>query len=434
MFLFTSESVSAGHPDKIADQIADAILDAHIVQDPNARVACEVLVTTGLVVLAGEFRSEARVDFEAVARKVIAEIGYTHSGLGFDAYSCGVISVYHKQSPDIAQGVDREGGLEQLGAGDQGMMFGYATVETPNRIPFSIDLSHRLMETLARLRQAGKFDYLRPDAKSQVTVAYEAPGQPRFIHTILLSVQHVEPEQLFQDSSDADERFRQMLREDLLNILLPEVESEYRTNGASWLADLLGEYIQEVRAGRRPLLVNPTGRFVIGGPHGDTGLTGRKTIVDTYGGWAPHGGGAFSGKDPSKVDRSAAYMLRYIARNLVGAGVAQAVTLQVAYAIGIPDPVSIHVDLREPAPGITPARVEEAIRTVFDLRPGKIIKTLRLDQPIYLPTAAYGHMGREAKRIVRKVYTGIREIPCEVELFPWEKEDRVPELRQILNL
>jgi len=380
-YLFTSESVSEGHPDKIADQISDAILDAMLAQDPNSRVAVETLVTTGLVVLSGEVYTRAHVDVQQIAREVIRDIGYTDPRLRFDADSCGVLSSIHEQSPDIRRGVDGVSTGEQ-GAGDQGMMFGYACRETPELMPLPIILAHKLVRELARIRkhEPQLMPYLRPDAKSQVTVEYEDDRRtPRRIHTVVISTQH---------SEDVSQ---ERIKEDIGEILLPRV--------------LPPELVDD----RLILHVNPTGRFVIGGPHGDTGLTGRKIIVDTYGGKGAHGGGAFSGKDPSKVDRSGAYAARHVAKNIVGAGLADEVEVQIAYAIGLADPVSI--DVNTFGTGVLPdAVLVEVVREVFDLRPASIIRNLDLLRPRYRATAAYGHFGREE--------------------FPWEALDRVEELRQ----
>ncbi len=431
-FLFTSESVSEGHPDKIADQISDAILDAYLALDPKARVACETFVTTGLVVVGGEFRSSAKPDIQPIVREVIRRIGYVHPELGFSADACGIISVYHEQSPDIAMGVDRSD--DEIGAGDQGLMFGYASTETQRYVPLTIDLSHVIMQELSNIRkhEPELMPYLRPDAKAQVTALYEKRLKPISIDTILISTQHEEPARLFPDTHEPDKAFLQRLRSDVLNILLPRVLERYKDSPEIY--KLIADFIQRAKEGNAKLLLNPTGRFVIGGPHGDTGLTGRKIIVDTYGGWAPHGGGAFSGKDPTKVDRSAAYMTRYIAKNMVAAGVANEVTVQVAYAIGIAEPASISVQLNEPAPGITPEKVEEAIKELFDLRPAAIIKTLDLTKPIYYPTAAYGHMGRTTETKSVSVVVGNETVVQEVTLFPWERLDRVQDIKDFLHL
>ncbi len=431
-FLFTSESVSEGHPDKIADQISDAILDAFLALDPNARVACETFVTTGLVVVGGEFRSSAKPDIQPIVREVIRRIGYIHPELGFSADACGIISVYHEQSADIAMGVDR--GDDEIGAGDQGLMFGYATTETHRYVPLTIDLSHVIMQELSKIRkhEPDIMPYLRPDAKAQVTVKYEERLKPVAIDTILISTQHEEPARLFPDSSNPDSAFLTRLRSDVINVLLPRVLERYKDSPDIY--NLIADFIQRAKNNNAKLLLNPTGRFVIGGPHGDTGLTGRKIIVDTYGGWAPHGGGAFSGKDPTKVDRSAAYMARYAAKNLVAAGVAKEVTVQVAYAIGIADPASISVQLNEPAEGVTPEKVENTLRELFDFRPAAIINTLQLNKPIYFPTASYGHMGRTPESKQVNVIVGNETVSTEVTLFPWEKLDRVEEIKDFLKI
>ncbi len=420
-YLFTSESVGEGHPDKVADQISDAILDAILAQDPQARVACETLVTTGLVVLAGEITTSARIDYEAIARETIREIGYNRSELRFDADSCGVIVTIHRQSPDIAQGVNRGQGLDpDLGAGDQGMMFGYACRETEEYMPMPIAYAHRLLRELAHIRKAEPhlMPYLRPDAKCQVTIEYTDAGQPLRVHTIVLSTQH---EEFAEDWRTMHRR----IEEDIRTILLPRV--------------LPPQMIDE----RTRLFVNPTGRFVLGGPHADTGLTGRKIIVDTYGGRAPHGGGAFSGKDPTKVDRSAAYMARYMAKNLVAAGIADEVLIQVAYAIGIAQPVALYVNTYGTARvPLSDSDIAQKLFELFDLRPAAIIEHLGLQAPIYRPTAAYGHLGRTPTEItfthttclVEQTSDGPREIyrseTRKALTFPWEKLDQVERLRE----
>ena len=379
-YLFTSESVSEGHPDKVADQISDAILDAYLTQDPNSRVAVETMVTTGLVLLSGEVRSKAIIDPQKIARRVIRDIGYTDPGLRFDADSCGVLSTIHEQSADIAQGVD-EGDNKDQGAGDQGMMFGYACRETPELMPMPIEFAHHLVRELAAIRKTtALMPYLRPDSKSQVTIEYEDDRRtPRRVHTVVISTQH--------DPNVSQEK----IRHDVQEILLPRVIPMELID-----ADMI-------------LHVNPTGRFVIGGPHGDTGLTGRKIIVDTYGGRGAHGGGAFSGKDPSKVDRSAAYAARHVAKNIVGAGLAESAEVQIAYAIGVAEPVSIHVDTFET--GVMPDyQLVEIIRDTFDLRPRAIIERLNLLRPYYCATAAYGHFGRSE--------------------FTWEALDTVDQLKE----
>lgn len=433
-YLFTSESVSEGHPDKVADQISDALLDNFLAHDPNSKVAIETLVTTGQVVVAGEVRSKAYVDIPEVIRHLINDIGYNRGAYRFDGDSCGIFSAIHEQSADINRGVDRDQPSQQ-GAGDQGMMFGYATDETPNRIPLSLDLSHRILRELADIRREGKdmayyrkgklSTYLRPDSKSQVTVEYGDDGKPARIHTIVVSTQHDEFVQPMADTPEAqaiaDTEMLAQIRKDVAEVLLPRV-----------IAKLPAD-VQALFDGKHILHVNPTGKFVIGGPHGDTGLTGRKIIVDTYGGRGAHGGGAFSGKDPSKVDRSAAYAARHIARNLVAAGVAREVLVQVAYAIGEPKPVSIFVNTYGTArPGLTDQRIAQGVEKIFDLTPAGIEKRLKLRQPIYLETATYGHMGREPQTVTktfRSKYENEKERTLEVELFTWEKEDHVDQIK-----
>ncbi|MCD7721380.1 MAG: methionine adenosyltransferase [Prevotellaceae bacterium] len=417
-YLFTSESVSEGHPDKIADQISDAVLDKLLAFDPEAKVACETMVTTGQVVLAGEIKTSAYIDLQSVAREVINSIGYTRSELMFDGNSCGVLSAIHEQSPDINRGVERTE-KENQGAGDQGLMFGYATNETDTFIPLPLYLAHRLLMTLAEIRKEGRLmPYLRPDAKSQVTVRYSDDHKPLGIETIVISTQH--------DEFDTDEAMQRRIKSDVVSILIPRVKQS-----------LSDERISSLFNDSVTYLVNPTGKFVIGGPHGDTGLTGRKIIVDTYGGKGAHGGGAFSGKDPSKVDRSAGYAARHIAKNMVAAGVADEMLVQVSYAIGEARPVSIFVDtygrshVKE-----TDAEIAQMIGRLFDLRPYAIEQTLKLRKPIYQETAAYGHVGREPK-VVRKTFTSKyndKERTMEVELFTWEKLDRVEDIRKAFNL
>lgn len=416
-YLFTSESVSEGHPDKVADQISDAILDNFLAQDPRSHVACETMVTTGQVIVAGEVRTSRYVDVQTVARDVIRRIGYNQSAYQFDADSCGILTALHEQSADIDMGVSRGSRLSQ-GAGDQGMMFGYATDETDNYMPLTLDLAHTLVYTLARIRKAGKeMTYLRPDAKSQVTIEYNEKGEPLRIDTIVLSTQH-DPEVL----GSGEKVNGEMIKKDIINILLPEVarrDSRY--------SQLLEAFLQDKNA---KLLVNPTGNFVIGGPHGDTGLTGRKIIVDTYGGRGAHGGGAFSGKDPSKVDRSAAYMARYIAKNMVAAGVAKEMLVQISYAIGVAKPVSLYVNTY--GTGIMPdAKIVRLINKLFDLRPGAIERDLKLRNPIYEETASYGHFGRAPKTVVKEFQgENGQTLRREVELFTWEKLDKVDEIRR----
>ena len=383
-YLFTSESVSEGHPDKVADQISDAVLDNLLAFDPQSKVACETLVTTGQVILAGEIKTEAYVDLQRIAREVINRIGYTKSEYMFDGNSCGVLSAIHEQSDDINRGVNRQV-PEQQGAGDQGMMFGYATNETENYIPLSLDLAHHLLRTLADIRREGRqMTYLRPDAKSQVTIEYDDENRPVRIDTIVLSTQH--------DEFDTDERMQQRIREDVINILVPRVREEIHD-----------ERIRNLFNDRITYHVNPTGKFVIGGPHGDTGLTGRKIIVDTYGGKGAHGGGAFSGKDPSKVDRSAAYAARHIAKNMVAAGVADEVLVQISYAIGVADPVSVYVNTYGRSHvSLSDGEIAAKIQELFDLRPYAIEQRLKLRNPIYEETAAYGHMGRQPRKVVKR--------------------------------
>ena len=416
-YLFTSESVSEGHPDKVADQISDAVLDKLLAFDPQAKVACETLVTTGQVVLAGEIKTTAYVDLQRIAREVINRIGYTKSEYMFDGNSCGVLSAIHEQSDDINRGVNRQV-PEQQGAGDQGMMFGYATNETENYIPLSLDLAHHLLRTLADIRREGRqMTYLRPDDKSQVTIEYDDENRPVRIDTIVLSTQH--------DEFDTDERMQQRIREDVINILVPRVREEIHD-----------ERIRNLFNDRITYHVNPTGKFIIGGPHGDTGLTGRKIIVDTYGGKGAHGGGAFSGKDPSKVDRSAAYAARHIAKNMVAAGVADEVLVQISYAIGVADPVSVYVNTYGRSHvSLSDGEIAAKIQELFDLRPYAIEQRLKLRNPIYEETAAYGHMGRQPRKVVKRYESLYQETKVvEVELFTWEKLDYVDCIRQAFNL
>ena len=425
-YYFTSESVSEGHPDKVADQISDAILDQFLAQDATSKVACETLVTTGQVIVAGEVRSNGYVDIQHTVREVINGIGYNRSELMFDGNSCGILSALHEQSPDINRGVDRENPEDQ-GAGDQGMMFGYATNETPLYMPLTLALSHALLKELSAIRRQGEImTYLRPDAKSQVTVEYSPDGKPLRVHTVVISTQHDQ----FISASDslsekeADERMLGQIRRDVAEILIPRVREQ------------LPEDIRELWDDDYILHVNPTGKFVIGGPHGDTGLTGRKIIVDTYGGHGAHGGGAFSGKDPSKVDRSAAYAARYIAKNLVAAGVADKALVQIAYAIGIAQPVSLHVDTLGTAKvNLTDAEISDKVSKLFDLRPAAIERILKLRNPIYAETASYGHFGR-TPRTVTKTFKGENGKPItkEVELFTWEKTDRTDDIRKAFGL
>ncbi len=417
-YLFSSESVSEGHPDKVADQISDALVDQFLAYDDKARCAIETFVTTGQVVIMGEVRSEVYIDFDTIARKTIKNIGYTKSEYKFDGDSCGVLTAIHEQSGDINRGVDRENEEEQ-GAGDQGMMFGYATNETEDYMPVTLDLSHRLVETLAEIRKEGKvMTYLRPDAKSQVTVEYDDNGTPLRIDTIVVSTQH-------DEFDDDDERMLAKIREDVINILIPRVKAQIHSE------KVLALFHDDIK-----YFVNPTGKFVIGGPHGDTGLTGRKIIVDTYGGKGAHGGGAFSGKDSSKVDRSAAYAARYIAKNMVAAGVADEMLVQISYAIGVAKPVNIYVNTYGKSHvKVSDGEIAKKIEQMFDLRPKAIEKALKLRQPMYLETAAYGHMGRK-NEIVSKTFTSRyhETLTIPVELFTWEKLDRVEEIRKTFGL
>ncbi|SNZ00901.1 methionine adenosyltransferase [Flagellimonas pacifica] len=415
-YLFTSESVSEGHPDKIADQISDALLDNFLAFDQESKVACETLVTTGQVVLAGEVKSDTYLDVQNIARDVINKIGYTKGEYQFSGDSCGVISLIHEQSQDINQGVDR-GSKEEQGAGDQGMMFGYATKETENYMPLALDISHKILQVLAKLRHDGtQISYLRPDAKAQVTIEYSDDNVPQRIDTIVVSTQH--------DEFDSDEKMLAKIKEDILSILIPEVKK------------LLPKSIQELFNDDIKYHINPTGKFVIGGPHGDTGLTGRKIIVDTYGGKGAHGGGAFSGKDPSKVDRSAAYAARHVAKNLVAAGVADEILVQVSYAIGVVEPTSIFVDTYGTANvNLSDGEIAEKTSELFDMRPFAIEERLKLRNPIYLETAAYGHMGKQPQKLTKvfeSPYNG--RVEKEVELFTWEKLDSVDAVKEAFNL
>ncbi|MDR2683732.1 MAG: methionine adenosyltransferase [Dysgonamonadaceae bacterium] len=418
-YLFTSESVSEGHPDKVADQISDALLDEFLAYDPNSKVACETLVTTGQVILAGEVKSSTYVDAPEVARRVIEQIGYTRSEYQFEARSCGVLSAIHEQSADINRGVEREDPLNQ-GAGDQGMMFGYATNETANYMPLPLDLAHQLLIELANIRknEIGKMPYLRPDAKSQVTIRYNDDGTPESIDTIVISTQH--------DDFDSDEAMQAKIKQDVIHILVPRVKAQYPKE----IQALFHEGIK--------YHVNPTGKFVIGGPHGDTGLTGRKIIVDTYGGKGAHGGGAFSGKDPSKVDRSAAYAARHIAKNLVAAGVSDEVLVQVSYAIGVAEPMNIFINTYGKSKvKLTDSEIAGKVATLFDMRPKAIETRLRLRNPIYLETASYGHMGRKPETIKKVFVSRYADEPrkeIEVELFTWEKLDYVDRVKAAFGL
>ena len=414
-YLFTSESVSEGHPDKVADQISDALLDQFLAYDEKAHCAIESFVTTGQVIIMGEVRSSEYIDLQTIARKTVNRIGYTKSEYQFDGNSCGVLTAIHEQSDDINQGVSRED-EENQGAGDQGMMFGYATNETENYMPLPLDLAHRLMKTLAEIRKEGKvMTYLRPDSKSQVTIEYSDEGVPQRIDTIVVSTQH--------DEFDADdERMLAKIKDDVINILIPRVKAQIKS-----------EKVLALFNDKITYHVNPTGKFVIGGPHGDTGLTGRKIIVDTYGGKGAHGGGAFSGKDPSKVDRSAAYAARWIAKNMVAAGVSDEMLVQVSYAIGVAEPGSIYVNTYGKSHvGMSDGEIADKIKGMFDLRPKAIERQLKLRQPMYFETAAYGHMGRE-NEVVEKTFTSryheTKTIP--VELFTWEKLDRVEEIKAV---
>ena len=417
-YLFSSESVSEGHPDKVADQISDALVDQFLAYDENAHCAIESFVTTGQVVIMGEVRSEAYIDLQTIARKTINQIGYNKSDYQFDGNSCGVLTAIHEQSDDINRGVSRAEEEEQ-GAGDQGMMFGYATNETENYMPVTLDLAQLIMRVLADIRKEGKeMTYLRPDSKSQVTVEYSEEGIPQRIDTIVVSTQH-------DEFDDDDERMLAKIKDDVLNILMPRVKAQIHSEK---VLSLFGDDIK--------YFVNPTGKFVIGGPHGDTGLTGRKIIVDTYGGKGAHGGGAFSGKDPSKVDRSAAYAARHIAKNMVAAGVADEMLVQVSYAIGVAEPVNIYVNTYgRSRVQMSDGEIAKKIEKLFDLRPKAIEKDLKLRQPIYRETAAYGHMGRK-NEVVKKTFTSryheTKEM--EVELFTWEKLDRVDDIRKEFGL
>lgn len=413
-YLFTSESVSEGHPDKVADQISDAILDELLRQDPNSKVACETLVTTGLVVTSGEINTTGYVPVQKVARRVIQRIGYTKAEYMFDSGSCGVISAIHEQSEDIHRGVERES-EECQGAGDQGMMFGYACRDTEEYMPLPLHLSHILLQELAAIRREGReMTYLRPDSKSQVTLEYDDDNRPIRVHTIVVSTQH--------DPFAEESVMLETIKQDVRNILIPRVKKILNSN----IAGLFDDYI---------LHVNPTGKFVIGGPHGDTGLTGRKIIVDTYGGKGAHGGGAFSGKDASKVDRSAAYAARHIAKNMVAAGLADEVLVQLAYAIGVAEPVGVYVNTYGTSKvKMTDGEIARRVEKLFDLRPGIIVRRLGLKNPIYEPTAAYGHMGRKPyKDIVKVIENGV-EVDKEVEFFTWEKLDYVDAIKSEFGL
>ena len=413
-YLFSSESVSEGHPDKVSDQISDALVDQFLAYDQNAHCAIETFVTTGQVVIMGEVRSESYIDLQTIARNTIKKIGYTKSEYQFDGDSCGVLTAIHEQSDDINRGVNR-GEENEQGAGDQGMMFGYATNETENYMPVSLDLAHLLVKTWADIRKEGKqMTYLRPDSKSQVTIEYSDSGVPQRVDTIVVSTQH-------DEFDDNDERMLAQIKEDVLQILMPRVKQQIHSE------KVLALFNDDIK-----YFVNPTGKFVIGGPHGDTGLTGRKIIVDTYGGKGAHGGGAFSGKDPSKVDRSAAYAARHIAKNMVAAGVADEMLVQISYAIGVAEPVSIYVNTYGRSHvKVNDGEIAQKIGQLFDLRPKAIERTLKLRQPIYLETAAYGHVGRKHE-VVRKTFSSrYHETKVmEVELFTWEKLDKVDEIKE----
>lgn len=416
-YLFTSESVSEGHPDKVADQISDALIDNFLAFDPQSKVACETLVTTGQVFLAGEVKSSVYLDVQKIAREVINKIGYTKSEYQFDGNSCGIISAIHEQSDDINRGVDRDNKEEQ-GAGDQGMMFGYATKETQDYMPLALDLSHKILIELSAMRhENNEIQYLRPDSKSQVTIEYDNNNKPVRIDAIVISTQH-------DDFSNSDDQMLAKIKKDIINVLIPRVKAKVKPEIAALFNDDIKYHI------------NPTGKFVIGGPHGDTGLTGRKIIVDTYGGKGAHGGGAFSGKDPSKVDRSAAYATRHIAKNLVAAGVCDEVLVQVSYAIGVVEPMGIFVDTYRTAKvAMTDGEIAKKVSQLFDMRPAAIEERLKLRQPIYYETAAYGHMGRENKVVTKRFenYYGEDKI-MEVELFTWEKLDYVDKVKEAFGL
>jgi len=416
-YYFTSESVSEGHPDKIADQISDAVIDAYLAQDPSSKVACEVLVTTGQVIIAGEVKSKANVDVQKIAREVINKIGYTKGEYMFSGDSCGILNALHEQSPDINQGVDREDPTKQ-GAGDQGMMFGYASTETPNYMPMTLDLSHKILQELAEIRrEGGKINYLRPDTKAQVTMKYTEAGTPLMVDTVVISTQH--------DDFDEEEKMLETITRDMILYVIPRV------------LDKNPEYAKLFVSGDEGTKyhINPTGKFVIGGPHGDTGLTGRKIIVDTYGGRGAHGGGAFSGKDPSKVDRSAAYAARHIAKNLVAAGLCREVLVQVSYAIGVAKPTSINVNTYNTSSiQMTDGEISETVEKIFDMTPYAIEKRLKLRNPIYSETASYGHMGRTPEKKTKIFMKGNQPITKEVELFTWEKLDYVEKVKKAFKI
>ncbi len=416
-YLFTSESVSEGHPDKVADQISDALIDHFLAFDPTSKVACETLVTTGQVVLAGEVKSKTYLDVQTIAREVIRRIGYTKSEYMFEANSCGIFSAIHEQSADINQGVERANPEDQ-GAGDQGMMFGYATKETDNYMPLALDMAHKILQEMSHIRnhELALMPYLRPDAKSQVTIEYADDNRPQRIDAIVVSTQH--------DDFDTDAKMLKKIREDVINIVIPRVKAQLKPE------------LQKLFTNKITYHINPTGKFVIGGPHGDTGLTGRKIIVDTYGGKGAHGGGAFSGKDPSKVDRSAAYATRHIAKNMVAAGLCDEVLVQVSYAIGVAKPMGIYITTYGTAKvNMTDGEIAKHIEALFDMRPYAIEKRLKLRNPIYAETAAYGHMGRETTKVT-KTFTSPegKVVKKEVELFTWEKLDYVDKIKKVFKL
>ena len=416
-YYFTSESVSEGHPDKIADQISDAIIDEYLAQDPSSKVACEVLVTTGQVIIAGEVKSKASVDVQKIARGVINRIGYTKGEYMFSGDSCGILNAIHEQSPDINQGVDKEDPTKQ-GAGDQGMMFGYASTETPNYMPMTLDLSHKILQELAEIRrEGGKINYLRPDAKAQVTMRYTEAGTPLMVDTVVISTQH--------DDFDVEKEMLETITRDMLLYVIPRVLEKYPEYSKLFVDGENGTKYH----------INPTGKFVIGGPHGDTGLTGRKIIVDTYGGRGAHGGGAFSGKDPSKVDRSAAYAARHIAKNLVAAGLCSEALVQVSYAIGVAEPTSINVNTYNTSNvQMTDGEISKKVEQIFDMTPYAIEKRLKLRNPIYSETASYGHMGRESEKKTKIFMKGNQPIVKEVELFTWEKLDYVEKVKKAFKI
>jgi S-adenosylmethionine synthetase len=409
--------VSEGHPDKIADQISDAIIDAYLAQDPSSKVACEILVTTGQVIIAGEVKSKANVDAQRIAREVINKIGYTKGEYMFSGDSCGILNALHEQSPDINQGVDKEDPTKQ-GAGDQGMMFGYASSETPNYMPMTLDLSHKILQELAEIRrEGGKINYLRPDAKAQVTMRYTEAGTPLMVDTVVISTQH--------DDFDEEKKMLETITRDMLLYVIPRVLEKYPEYSKLFVDGEKGTKYH----------INPTGKFVIGGPHGDTGLTGRKIIVDTYGGRGAHGGGAFSGKDPSKVDRSAAYAARHIAKNLVAAGLCREVLVQVSYAIGVAKPTSINVNTYNTSSiQMTDGEISEGVEKIFDMTPYAIEKRLKLRNPIYSETASYGHMGRQPETKTKIFMKGNQPIVKEVELFTWEKLDYVEKVKKAFKI